>query len=517
MQEQIKTTLRDALSVIFKRKKSIFLIFILTVVLVTGITLLLKPSYLASGSILVKLGRQNVYSSPLSLNTQVISYEKEGILNSEVELIRSRLVAEKVIEVLGPENMFDDLSTSRLSKAFKSLQRIKVKTPVEQAILLYQEFLSVSSVGKSNVIEISFEHSDPEMAAQIVNTIITVYLEERISMNKRSSSLEFFQEQVKLLANRLGKAEQEWKDFRKKHRVTELSEQQRLLLQRLSDLEYEIHNTRSKRLETEKLIREKKIQLVQIPQSISKGTESALNNTVINNLESQLIELQLKEKQLLNKYTEKNRLVVNIKEDIALVELKLAEYNNKKYKKEVTVFNPIYQDLNNKLYELQADMSAIKVKQNLQQQQLKNYRDQLEDLNKIEVQLNRLQQKVEVNRENYRLYQAKLEEARIKNSMDDSKMNDIVLMKAAKAPLEPIHPKVKLNIVIGILMGIFGGIGSAFIRDYFDTSLESPEDIVESMGVQVFGCISNNFNPTWGEISENLVESDMKLSLRNNV
>jgi len=517
MQEQTNTTFRDALSVIFKRKKSIFLIFILTVFLTAGISLLIKPTYLASGSILVKLGRQNVYSSPLSLNTQVISYGKEGILNSEVELIKGRSVAEKVIAILGPEKMFGELSSGRLSEAFASLRRVKTKTPKERAILLYQENLSVTPVGKSNVIEIEFEASNPEMSAQIINTIIDVYLQERVSMNKRSTSLEFFQEQVTLLENRLGQAEQEWKAFRKKHRVTELSEQQRLLLQRLSDLEYEMHNTRSKKLETQKLIREKKIQLAQIPKSISQGTESALNNTVINNLEAKIVELQLKEKQLLNKYTENNRLVVNVKEDIALVELKLAEYNNKKYQKEVTVVNPIYQNLKNQLYELEADMSAIKVKQNLQNHQLTDYRDQLEDLNKIEVQLDRMQQKVEVDRENYKLYLAKLEEARIKISMEDSNMNDIVLLKSAKAPLEPIRPKVKLNILIGILMGIFGGIGSAFIRDYFDNSLESPEDVARSMGVQVFGSISSNFKKIRGGRTESLVESDMKLSLNNNV
>ena len=61
--------------------------------------------------------------------------------------------------------------------------------------------------------------------------------------------------------------------------------------------------------------------------------------------------------------------------------------------------------------------------------------------------------------------------------MDNSKMANVTLMQPALTPLEPVSPKVSLNIVLSLFLGGFGGLGLAFFSDYMDDTLEKPEDV----------------------------------------
>ena len=111
------------------------------------------------------------------------------------------------------------------------------------------------------------------------------------------------------------------------------------------------------------------------------------------------------------------------------------------------------------LFKSQAELRALQAKRNTQTEQLAEYRTGLEKLNRIEVELNQLQRQVEVDQQNYRLYLTKFEESRISDAMDTEKMTNVTQIQAATAPLKPVSPKVLLNLVLGVFLGAFGGLG----------------------------------------------------------
>ena len=100
-----QSSLRDFLHVIFKRKNQILLFFAVTVCTVVIGTFLTKPVYEAKAQILVKMGRENLFIPPSSTNSQIINFNRDNQINSEIELLKSRSLAENVIKSLGPETI----------------------------------------------------------------------------------------------------------------------------------------------------------------------------------------------------------------------------------------------------------------------------------------------------------------------------------------------------------------------------------------------------------------------------
>jgi capsular polysaccharide biosynthesis protein len=105
------------------------------------------------------------------------------------------------------------------------------------------------------------------------------------------------------------------------------------------------------------------------------------------------------------------------------------------------------------------------------------------------LELKQLEQKIELDRENFRLYLAKLEQARISDAMDSEKIASVSLMGPARPPRKPVSPKLKLNILIGIFLGIFGSLSLALFREYLDDRIEKIEDVEGELRLPVLASI----------------------------
>ncbi|MCP3928866.1 MAG: hypothetical protein GY705_07180 [Bacteroidetes bacterium] len=342
---------------------------------------------------------------------------------------------------------------------------------------------------KSDVIEISFRHPDPELAAQIVNKLATVFLDEHLIVHKNMQSYDFFENQSMILKTKLELSEEALKTFKKEQNVTAINEEQRLLLGQLADLRVDLNKTISQEVETKNRIIEVNNQISLTPKTISQGDEIDHNPLLISRLAEKLIELQIQEQSLLLKYTPENRLVQNVREEVQIVQNKLKEQEQKRYGKSNFGPNLLHQSLQEILYKNQADQKALSAKKEVQVKQLEDYKGKIKDLNKIEVKLDQLKQAVDVNRQNYRLYLAKFEESRISDEMDSKKMSNVSMMGKALPPIKPVSPKILLNILLGLLMGGAGGLIFAFVTEYLDDSLENPEEVEEALSVPVLASI----------------------------
>ena len=465
-----QSSLRDFLHVIFKRKNQILIFFIVTVCTVVAGTFIMRPTYEAKAQILVKIGRENLYIPPNSTSGQVINVNQDDQVNSEIELIKSRSLAEKVIKTIGLKNIYKD-------------------TEYKDAVLRFQKSLSVEGIKKSDVIEVSFKHKDPETAAKIVNTLANAYLDEHLLVHRNPQSFNFFEDQSRDLKVKLEQSETALETFKKQNAVTDLKEQQKLLLKQIADLHDALNATLSDEAETRNRVLQIQAQLKKTPETIPQNEEVDHNPYLISNLEARLVELKLKEKDLLIKYTPQSRLVKNVEDEIKLLQSKLAEQEHKRYGKSTSGLNTTYQQLLQALLKNQAEEKALTAKIATQNAQLTDFQNRLDKLNQMDVKLDQLQQLVDVNRQNYRLYLAKFEESRISDAMDNKKMANVTLMQAALIPLKPVSPKVLLNIVLAIFLGGFGGLGLGFFTEYLDDSLEKPEQVEEILQLPVLASI----------------------------
>jgi uncharacterized protein involved in exopolysaccharide biosynthesis len=430
-------SLRDIFHLVFKRKVQILLFFLAVVITVTIGTLLAEPTYQASTQILVKLGRESVFVPTTGNTRPVIDSSREERINSEIEIIKSRSLAEKVVLALGPKVIYEDLKEQEPGIIDRLKDRIfpqnnKELTPDERAALNlekatanFQKNLNVNAVKLSNIVQVSLQHQNPRMVAMVVNKLAEIYLGHHLEVHKTPQSHKFFQEQSELLKNKLEQSETKLKELKKQHQITSLEQERTLLLEQASTLHADLNKTLSQEAEAEKRIRQLRRQLTVTPKTIDMGEVFDQNQNLIGMLETRLVELELEEKDLLAKYTDQNRLVQNIKEEIGIVKEKLAAQEKKSYGRKRSGANPTFQRVQEELYRNEAELNALKAKGQIQKSQLANYQVKLEKLNQIDVKLNQLQQQVDVNRENYRLYLTKFEESRISDAMDTEKIASI--------------------------------------------------------------------------------------------
>jgi uncharacterized protein involved in exopolysaccharide biosynthesis len=486
--ELSRTSLRDFLRILFKRKTQILLFFAVTFVTVAVATFLAAPTYQATAQILVKLGRENIYIPASGSSNPVINFNREEQINSEIEILKSRSLAMEVIQEMGPETIYADIAKgSEGLRAAILPSKGSGKTPAEKALLTMQKALDVQAIRKSNVIEVSFKHTNPETSAAVVNNLSNLFLDRHLSVHKTSQSSAFFQKQSEFLKIKLNEAETLLQELKDKFDLTALEEQQSIMLKQAADMRSALNDTLSLAVEVENRIEGLENHLAAVPKTIPKGEE--VNPYLINTLEARLVELQLEEKDLLIKYSDESRLVKNVREEIQMVNQRLSSNEKKLYGKASTSINPTYQQLQQELLRSKADYRALMAKSDTQRTQLSDYKKELDQLNQVETEYNRLMQEVEVDRQNYQLYLTKFEESRISDAMDSEKIAAVSLIEPAYVPLKPVSPKKMLNLVLGLFLGALGGLGLAFFLEFVDDSLGEIDDVEEQLQLPVLGVL----------------------------
>jgi len=468
-------------------------IFCVTIGLTVAVTFYAEPVYMASSQILVKIGRKNVYIPARGQANPIINSSSLEQINSEMELIKSKNLHESIIKALGPIEIFKGLGATEpeIMQDLKKLINRRGKLSImEEALLSFQKSLRVDGIKNSRIIQVGFKHNDPGIAALVTNKLVDSYLSQRLKVHEDKRSYAFFKEQTEFLKNKIRKGEKELTSYREKYNIISLSEERNLLLGQKSDLLTSFNQTKSQQIETEKRINQLSRQLKATPEKITQGEVVERNPLLINTLESRLVELELEEKELLLKYTDENRLVKGIRNEIRAIREKLIEQESKHEVTRTFGLNLTYQRLKEQLFQNEVELQALNAKIITQTQQFTEYKNRLEEMNKSENKLNELQNELTVDRENYRLYLTKFEENRISSEMDSKKIANIIIIKHAKPPIKPVSPNVILNIAIGFGLAVVSGIGFPFLLESLRDNIERPEDVENFLNVPVLASVA---------------------------
>lgn len=91
-----------------------------------------------------------------------------------------------------------------------------------------------------------------------------------------------------------------------------------------------------------------------------------------------------------------------------------------------------------------------------------------------------------------------------------------IVWESAEPSNVPVRPKVLLNMILGVVVGLVLGIGSAFFLEYLDTSVKTLEEVETNLGLPVLAVIPRNMRilPKSKAID---VESEAYRILRTNV
>ena len=173
------------------------------------------------------------------------------VLRSELDIISSRMMARKVIDILQAENIFvptEFRSRTVLSSASDSAAQqrgdrgVDAEARERQRIDLLLSRLRVNNDGRSYTIFISYRASDPVYAAKVANAFVTAYLDHQIDVQQSAARRvsEWLGEKLVTLRKNLEDAERAAEDFRQKSRLAGDPGQVSFQAQRVAALNTEI-------------------------------------------------------------------------------------------------------------------------------------------------------------------------------------------------------------------------------------------------------------------------------------
>jgi uncharacterized protein involved in exopolysaccharide biosynthesis len=466
-QEDQSSGLREFLTVLFKRKSTIVLTFVTVVATVTIGSFLLPPTYEAESRLLVKFGRENIYRPEVGGDkTQVLSFNNEEVLNSEIKILTSRDLIERVVTTLTVEALYPKFVASPPSRG----------TPLDAAIERFGKDLSVEGIKKSNVIELTLQHQDPRMAAKALNLLVEFFKVKHLQAYSDSKS-SFLEQQLTAYDQRLKESENSLEAFRQKHRVFSLDEQRTLLLKQRTELDTAYKSATNQVSEVRERLASLKRQMQGVPEDVPLYTETAERYKTLDDAKTQLLMLQLKEQELLRKYKETNQLVVNVRQELRIAQDFIRQQEEAIKERVRTGKNVVYQGLEGELIKVQAELPSQEAKAAALRGQVAQLDAEIQGLDLREKELGTLKREFGVSERNYKTYLEKVEEARISEDLNRQKSANISVIEEATVPVEPIKPKKRLNIALGIILGAVS------------QGMSTPEEAERRLGLPVLATI----------------------------
>ncbi len=113
-----------------------------------------------------------------------------------------------------------------------------------------------------------------------------------------------------------------------------------------------------------------------------------------------------------------------------------------------------------------------------------------EQMQNIRAQITALQNQVNIWQANY---------ASLLSFLQEGVTNYISVVEPATVPMVPISPRTRTNILMAAMVGIMLGAGFAFLIEYLDDTIKSPDDIVQTLGLSPLGAIGRIDGKSYGD------------------
>jgi capsular exopolysaccharide synthesis family protein len=435
---------------ILRKHQWLILFFLLTVVSIVSVaTFKMRPVYIASAKVAIDRENQNILPFDQAGSYEMY-WDLENYIETQSRILQSETLALQTIKLLDLQKHPDfgggagaplpaELSTGG--------------TPQKRPGILgaFTGGLNVKRIPNSRLLEVQFESYDPQLAARAVN----VHLENFIEHNFRSK-YEATTQASKWLSTRLDelkigveKSEDARLAYEREHQIWTIDEKQNITTQKLSDLNKELTAAQAERIQKESLY--------QLARSGNlDAVPTVRDSTTIQELFRKQADLQGQYSEAVAQFGPKYPKVQRLEAQIRDLE------------------NLIQREKQNIVARIEIEYRTAKQREVLLGQALEKQKQEANELGQKLVQYNILKREAETNKQLYEGMLQKLKEASISAGLRSS---NVRVVDPALVPPSPSRPNRMRNILLAFLVGLVGGVGLAFLREYMDNTVKTPHDI----------------------------------------
>ena len=355
--------------------------------------------------------------------------------------------------------------------------------------------ISIQSARRENLFTISFEDQDPQLAKRVVQSLLTVFMEESLGTSRKDSDVaqRFLDKQIEEYEQRLVESEERLKDFKQKN-VELMPSRGGGYYTRLQDTTAELSKAKLALKEAENRRNQLRIQLEDAEELTAETVVPKDMSYVTSQIDARVAKLESQLDSLLLNYTEKHPDVVSIRNTLENLKAQRAEELaavTANMEAVETKTNPLVQQFRLTLAEAEAVVSSLNVRVQEYSTRVRELKKLVDTVPEVEAELTRLNRDYAVVKENYDELIARRESAKLSQKAEQT--GDSVKFRIVDPPAVPTEPSGPNRVLFTSIVPL-GGIGIGFaiavliylIRPTFDDQFSLKNDT----GLPVLGTVS---------------------------
>lgn len=498
-----QVSFNDYLRIFYRGRWVIVTTFLLVMGLTVYMTFTATPEYEAAAKLMIE-DKGGMEQSLFDISSLM---KKETMVNNQVEILRSRTLAEIVIRrlqdsaiasqvsLLNPPDQQDTGLMADVGRWVSDLVTFDSDSSdlytIEDMIIELRDRLVITPIRDTDMIEIRVTGPTAEEAAFITNTLAQAYSEKnRLESQEEVRQVKnFLDEQLRIVKQQLTESEEALKNFKEGEKVVALSDETDELIKKAAEFEGLYNEALTEYNSNRERLKYVNAELDRSRRNFDLNSIAA--TPYIEGFKKQMGELEGKKASLISRllnagvYRDDDPQVRKYDEEIGMVRKQLQEEITKLAA--VEILNPVAvsEELSSRKIEIETNLQALQPKVEAFKRIITDYDKQLETLPDKSLRLARLQRAAQADEKIYLMMQEKFQESRI---TEVGQLGQVRLIDPARPPQEPVRPRKKLNLILGFIVGLGLGVGLTFLFEYMNNTVRSIEDI-EKIGVTVLGSI----------------------------
>ena len=470
------------------KRKWVIMSFAGTLIFFVGISsFLATPKYKSTATLLIEEETSKILSLDQTFGYRSPVFRDLRFFNTQLELLKSKSLVERIATKMNllsrPEfgegkkskNGFvasaKDLISFKWIKSKKKSKNNKSKyllpsNPYSEVVKEVRKGVEIKPIRDTKLVEVSFTSTSPILAANIVNALAEEFrdfsIEKRYETTQQASN--FLSEQIANLRKDLTEKERELQRYGKEKELFFLSDNESTTVSIFADLNAAYTQAQINRIKAEASYRElKSLKVDSLPQFV--------NNDLIHDHKTEYTRIK-------NEYEEKSKTfkpsypgMITLKARLDSMRRELQNEIKKAVDAAETEYN-----------------SALKEESSLKSL-LEEQRGNVVRMESNAILYNSLKIEVENNRKLLNSLVERQSETLVSARLGGLKTGNISIIDKGDIPKNPVFPKKMLNLILALLMGIFGGVTLCFVFEYLDNTVKGPEDVEKLAGLPSLGII----------------------------
>ena len=478
--------LREVLRLLWRRKMLIASTIFLTMLASVLIVFQLTPLYTAETQVLIGTRTSNVVDIESVLEAL---RPDRTTLQSEVEVLASRSLAEQVVDELGlmenPEfnqllrppslrNPIQWLSTSLRAALFGG-DSSALATPQEaerrtrnDVVTALQEVIAVDLIRISRVASVTVTSEDPELAAKIANTLAEVYLREQIrqKLEAGDQAAVFLNERVETIRNQVEQSDRAVEDYRQQQGLTQARDTT-LIEQQISEVNTLLIAAQARTAEADASLRQARAQMRS--EGDIYAVPEVLAAPLIQNLRMQEARLAGEAAQMASEYGARHPQLINVTAELSDIRGKIAV------------------EVDRIVLGLQNSLEVAQTRERALEQSLDDLKAEAAQLTDSQARLRILEREAEANRALFDVFLSRYNET---GQQEDLQSADARVISRATVPSEPSWPNIEAAMGISLVVSILLSLLMVFlIEQVFDRGFRHTEQIENLLNAGTLGVV----------------------------